>query len=152
VQVEMKDIVNGTKNNVRFSSSDNIEKAHLESKKYQYHYMDQDELVVMDMESFETHQFNKELLGESLPFLQENMDVKIEYCNDKAIAIMLPETVILEITEADAVVKGQTAASSNKPAILENGVRIMVPPFIVSGNKVVVKTEDGSYVERAKKD
>ncbi|MDA0902688.1 MAG: elongation factor P [Proteobacteria bacterium] len=152
VQIEMKDIVNGTKNNVRFISSENIEKAHLEGKKYQYQYMDRDELVVMDMESFEQLNFHQDLLGEALPFLQEGMDVVVEFCNDKPINIQLPETVILEIAEADAVVKGQTAASSNKPAILENGVRIMVPTFIEAGNRVVVRTEDGSYVERAKKD
>jgi elongation factor P len=150
VQVEMKDIVHGTKTNVRFSSSDSVEKAHLESKKYQYQYMDQDELVVMDMESFEQINFAKTLLGDSLPFLQENMNVSVEYCNDNPINILLPETVILEIIEADAVVKNQTASSSYKPAKLENQVRIMVPQFVESGDRVVVRTGDASYVERAK--
>lgn len=150
IQVEMKDIINGTKTNVRFNSSENIEKSHLESKKYQFQYMEKDELVAMDMESFEQFNFSKNLLGDTLPFLQENMDIDVEYCNGKAINIVLPETVILEVVEADAVVKNQTASSSYKPAILENGVRVLVPPFIESGTKIVVKTEDASYVERAK--
>lgn len=151
VQVEMKDIVSGTKTNVRFSSSDNIEKAHLESKKYQYQYMDQNDLVVMDMESFEQFNFSQDLLGDSLPFLQEGMDIEVEYCNEKPIFIKLPETVTLEVVEADAVVKNQTASSSYKPAKLENDVRVMVPQFIESGDKIVVRTEDSTYVERAKK-
>ncbi len=151
VQVEMKDIINGTKTNVRFISTETIEKAHLESKKYQYQYMDQDDLVVMDMETFEQHNFSKTLLGESLPFLQEEMNISVEYCNDNPINIILPETVTLEIVEADAVVKNQTASSSYKPAKLENGVRVMVPQFIASGDRIVVRTADSTYVERAKK-
>ena len=150
VQVEMKDIISGTKTNVRFISTDSIEKAHLESKKYQYQYMDQNDLVVMDMESFEQFHFSKDLLGNALPFLQEEMEIEVEYCNDEAININLPETVILEIAEADAVVKNQTASSSYKPAKLENGVKVMVPQFIESGNRIVVRTADSTYVERSK--
>lgn len=150
IQVEMKDIIIGTKTNVRFNSSENIEKAHLESKNYQYQYMDKDELVVMDMESFEQFNFSKDLLGESFPFLQEGMNIQVEYCNDNPINIILPETVVLEIVEADAVVKNQTATSSYKPAKLENGVRVMVPQFVESGDRIVVRTEDATYVERAK--
>lgn len=150
VQIEMKDIINGTKNNIRFNSSDSIEKAHLESKKYQYQYMDQDDLIAMDMESFESFNFSKDLLGDALPFLSEEMEIKVEYCNDNPINIVLPETVILEIAEADAVVKNQTASSSYKPAKLENGVKVMVPQFVSSGDKIVVRTEDATYVERAK--
>lgn len=151
IQAELKHITHGTKTNTRFQSSEDVEKAHLEHRKFQYQYMDQDELMVMDMESFEQLSFNKELLGESLPFLQESMEVNVEYCNNKPITISLPETVILEVVTADAVVKNQTASSSYKPAVLENGVRVMVPPFIETGDKIVVKTEDGTYFERAKK-
>lgn len=151
IQAEMKDIVHGTKTNVRFQSSEDIEKAHLETKNYQYQYMDRDDLVVMDMETFEQFNFNKELTREALPFLQEGMDIKVEYCNDKPISISLPENVTLEVTSADAVVKGQTAAASYKPAIMENGVRVMVPPFIEAGDKIIVRTDDSTYVERAKK-
>jgi elongation factor P len=150
VQVEMKDIVNGTKANVRFQSSENIEKAHLENKKFQYQYMDQEDIVVMDMKSYEQLNFNKKLLGDQLPFLQDEMEVTVEYCNDKPINISPPTNVVLEIIQADAVVKNQTASSSYKPAILENDVKIMVPAFVESGDRVVVKTEDGTYVERAK--
>ena len=150
IQAEMKDIVTGTKTNTRFISSEDVEKAHLERRNFQYQYMDQNEIVVMDMETFEQFNFSKELLGESLPFLQDEMKVSVEYCNDKPINISLPETVILEVVLADAVVKNQTASSSYKPAKLENGVKTLVPPFIETGDRIVVKTEDGSYVERAK--
>jgi elongation factor P len=151
IQVEMKNIISGTKTNTRFQSSENIDKAHLETHKYQYQYMDQSDLVVMDMETFEQLNFNKELLGETLPFLQDEMEISVDYCNDKAIGIRLPETVTLEIASADAVVKNQTASSSYKPAMLENGVKVMVPAFVEAGNRIVVRTEDSSYVERAKK-
>jgi len=150
IQAEMKDIITGTKTNTRFISYEDVEKAHLERKDFQYQYTDQDEIVVMDMETFESFNFSKELLGESLPFLQDEMKVNVEYCNDEPIHISLPETVILEVVSADAIVKNQTASSSYKPAELENGVRTLVPPFIATGDKIVVKTEDGSYVERAK--
>lgn len=151
IQAEMKDIVNGTKTNVRFQSSEDVEKAHLESKNYQYQYMDQNDLVVMDMETFEQFNFHKDLTGDILPFLQEGMNVMVEYCNSKPINIKLPETVTLEVSSADAVVKGQTAAASYKPAVMENGVRVMVPPFVESGDKIIVRTDDRTYVERAKK-
>lgn len=150
IQAEMKNISTGTKTNTRFNSSEDVEKAHMEIKKFQYQYMDQNDLVAMDMETFEQVNFAKELTGDSLPFLQEGMDINVEYCNDKPIIITLPETVILEVTQADAVVKNQTASSSYKPAMLENGVRVLVPPFIESGNKIVVRTADSTYVERAK--
>lgn len=151
IQAELKHITHGTKTNTRFQSSEDVEKAHLEMKKFQYQYMDGDDLVVMDMENFESLNFNKELLGEALPFLQDEMEVTVEFCNEKPITITLPETVVLEVSTADAVVKNQTASSSYKPAILENGVRVMVPPFIEAGDKIIVKTEDATYVERAKK-
>lgn len=151
VQIEMKDVSVGTKTNIRLSSSEDVEVAFVEQKKFQFQYFDQEEIVAMDMESFETFNFDKELVGDALPFLQEGMDIKVEYCNQKAIAIILPENVKVKVEMADAVVKGQTAASSNKPAILENGVRVMVPTFIESGDEIIVKSESGDYVERAKK-
>ncbi len=150
IQVEMKNIVTGNKTNTRFSSSEDIDVAYVETKTYQFQYFDQDELVAMDMESFESLNFHKNLIGDALPFLQEGMDIKVEYCNDKAISILLPEQVNAKIEQADAVVKGQTATSSYKPAILENGVRIMVPQFIGSGEEIIVRTEDFTYVGRTK--
>lgn len=150
VQVEMKEIITGTKLNERFRSTEDVEKARLDQKDYQFLYMDDDMLTVMDMETYEQENFNKELVGDALPFLQDGMTVTAETHQETPVSITLPETVILEVTETEAVVKGQTAASSNKPAVLDNGVRVMVPPFIEVGDKVIVRTEDGSYVERAK--
>lgn len=151
IQAELKNIATGTKTNTRFSSSEDVEVAFVEIKNFQYQYMDQDELVAMDLENYETANFNKHLLGESLPFLQDEMKLMVEFCNGKPVGIKLPETVILRVEMADAVVKGQTASASYKPATLENGVRTLVPPFVESGDEIVVKTENGEYVERAKK-
>ena len=151
IQVEMKDIINGTKNNIRFNSSEDIEKAHLESKKLQYQYMDGSDLVAMDMEIFESFNFNQDLLHKQLPFLQDGMEIIVEYCNNNPINIKLPEHIAMSILETEAVVKGQTATSSFKPAILENGVKIMVPGFITAEDKIIVKMEDLTYVERENK-
>ncbi len=151
IQAELKNITTGTKTNTRFSSSEDVDVAYVEMKKYQYQYMDGEEVVAMDMEGFEQQNFSKNLLGDSLPFLQDEMELTIEFCNSKPISIRLPETVILKVVMADAVVKGQTASASYKPAELENGVRTLVPPFVESGDLIVVKTENGEYVERAKK-
>jgi len=151
VQIEMKNIITGTKTNNRYNSSEDIDVAYVEQKTFQYQYMDQDELSCMDMESFEQFNFNKDLIEETtFPFLQDGMDIVVEYCNDKPISIQLPETVTLNIDQADAVVKGQTATSSYKPAVLENGVKTMVPQFVASGDRIVVRTQDATYVERAK--
>jgi len=151
IQVEMKNIATGNKTNTRYNSSEDVEVAFVEQKHFQYQYMDQDELVAMDMTSFEQFHFHKDLLGDALPFLQDEMMLMVEFCNGKPISIALPETVILKVESADAVVKGQTASASYKPATLENGVRVMVPPFVESGDAIVVKTANGEYVERAKK-
>jgi elongation factor P len=150
IQVEMKNIVTNNKTNTRFNSNEDVEVAFVEQRNYQFQYFDQNELVAMDMENFETFNFNKDLVGEALPFLAEGMDIRVEYCNDKAISIYLPEQVNAIISQADSVVKGQTAASSYKPAILENGVKVLVPPFIESGEEIIIRTDDFSYVKRAK--
>ncbi len=150
IQIEMKNIVTGNKTNTRFNSNEDVDVAFVEQKNFQFQYFDKNEISVMDMESFESFNFEKELVGESLPFLQEGMNIRIEFCNDKPISIFLPEQVNAIIAQADAVVKGQTAASSYKPAILENGVRVMVPPFIESGEEIIVRTEDFTYVSLAK--
>ena len=150
IQVEMKNIVTGNKTNTRYNSSEDVDVAYVEQRNYQFQYFDQDELVAMDMESFETVQFKKTLVGDPLPFLQEGMNIRVEYCNDKPISIALPEQVSGIVAQADAVVKGQTASASYKPAILENGVRVLVPPFVESGEEIIVRTEDFTYVSRAK--
>lgn len=151
LQVELKDILSGTKLNTRFRSSESVERVSLDQKEYQYLYSDGDALTFMDNETYEQITLNSELLGEDqLPFLQESMIVTIESHGDNPLCIQLPDTVILKVVEADAVIKGQTASSSYKPAILENGVRTLVPPHIESGVRIVVNTADGSYMERAK--
>ena len=150
LQVEMKDIKSGNKLMNRFNTTDDVEKANMEDKPYQYQYMDGDNLALMDMDTYEQISLSKDLVGEALPFLQDGMDVVVEYCDGEAIRIRLPEKVVMKIQSTEATVKGQTATASYKPAILENGVRVMVPPFITSDDKIVVRTEDATYVERAK--
>jgi elongation factor P len=150
VQVEMKDIKEGTKLNERFRSSEDVERAHLEERDYQYLFTEGDQLTLMDVETYEQIQINTEVVGEPIAFLQDQMMVTVISHEATPVSIELPENVTLEVVEADAVVKGQTAASSNKPAVLENGVRIMVPPFIKAGDKVVVNTAEAVYVERVK--
>jgi elongation factor P len=150
MQVEMKDIKGGTKLNERFRSAEDVERATLEEKEYQYLYKDGDNLTLMDQDSYEQVFVPAELVGEPIAFLKDEMMIKVVSHEGKPIGVELPETVVLEIVEADAVVKGQTAASSYKPAILENGARVMVPPFIEVGTRIVVRTADASYVERSK--
>lgn len=150
MQVEMKDIKTGTKLNERFRSEETVERAVLDEKDYQYLFQSDNTLTLMDLESYEQIELSSEIVGESVSFLQDGMILHVQMYEGNAVSAELPETVILQISEADPVVKGQTATSSYKPAILENGVRVMVPPFIESGNKIVVRTADATYVERAK--
>lgn len=150
VQAEMKDILSGTKRNEKFRSEEKIEKAFMEEKVFTYQYDEGESLAFMNMETFEQESFSKELIGDKFPFLQEGMDIKVCYCEEKPIYIKIPETVILAISETEPAIKGQTVTNSFKPAILENGVRVMVPPFVTTEDKIVVKTDDSTYVERAK--
>lgn len=151
MQVELKDLVSGTKLNARFRSADTVERVTLEQKDYQFLYKEGDMYTFMDTETYEQLALSQELIGEDqVPYLQDGMMVHIEKFEDQVIGASLPEHVTLEIVEADAVVKGQTASSSYKPAKLSNGVRTLVPPYIEAGTRVIVNTLDGSYVERAK--
>ena len=151
LQVELKDIRDGTKLNERFRSSENVERVRLDQRSYQYLYSDGDSHTFMDSETFDQISLTTDLVGEEqVPFLQENMVVTIESYEEQPISVQLPDHVVLRVVEADAVVKGQTAASSYKPAVLENGVKVLVPPFIESGTRIVVATADVTYVERAK--
>ena len=150
LQAELKDIRDGTKVNERFRASEDVERVRLDQKPYQFLFADGDMLTFMDNETYDQISVNGDLVGDPLPFLQEGMMVTIESYEGSPISIELPETVVMQITEADPVVKGQTASSSYKPALLENGVRIMVPPHIDSGTRVVVGTAERNYVERAK--
>lgn len=151
LQVELKDLQSGSKLNERFRASETVTRATLEQNDYQYLFTDGDTYTFMHMENYEQIELNAEAIGEDkVAFLQENMKVLVESHDDTPLGVQLPKTVTLEVTEADAVVKGQTASSSYKPALLENGVKTQVPPFIAAGTRIVVNTEDGSYVERAK--
>lgn len=150
MQVEMKNLVTGTKKNERFRSAESVERVHLEEFPYQYLYKDGSNFVFMDQQNFEQILLAENFIGEDAPFLQDNMIINVCMYDEKPIRIKLPDSVILEITEAEPVVKGQTATSSYKPALLENGIKIQVPPHIEAGMRVVVNTVDRVYVERAK--
>ncbi len=148
-QVELKNLRTGSKLNERFRSEDKVERVRLEQKDQQFLYQSDDMLVFMDSETFEQVELPADILGDRRPFLQDGMIVQVEYYDTEALSMQLPEKVTCEITETEPVVKGQTAANSFKPAILENGVRVMVPPFVGTGEKIVVNTETFDYVERA---
>jgi elongation factor P len=151
LQVELKDIRDGTKLNERFRSSETVERARLDQKDYQYLYEDSGLYTFMDNENFNQIVLGADQIGEEqIAYLREGMAVMIESHEGDAIGLQLPDTVVLEVIEADAVIKGQTASSSYKPAVLENGIKTQVPPHIAAGIRVVVNTVDGSYVERAK--
>ena len=149
-QVELKDLVDGTKLNERFRAVETVERVRLDEKEYQYLYEEENKLNLMDQESFEQILIDKGLIGDSRPFLQEGMTISVQSYEGRPLMARLPETTVLAVVEADPVVKGQTAAASYKPAILVNGVRIMVPPHIETGTKVVVNITEAAYVERAK--
>ncbi|MBI1954146.1 MAG: elongation factor P [Proteobacteria bacterium] len=150
MQVEMKTLIGGTKTNVRFRSAEQVERVYLDERPYQYLYTDNDNFVFMDQETYEQIYILKDNVADTARFLQDGMVVTISFYEGKPLSVQLPDTVALTVTEAEPVVKGQTAASSFKPAILENGLRIMVPPYIESGMRIVVNTTEGTYVERAK--
>ncbi|MDR2158107.1 MAG: elongation factor P [Holosporaceae bacterium] len=150
VQAELKEIKTGAKLNERFRSDESLERIRLDEEDCQLLFKDGDLYTFMNMSTFDQLQIHRDIIGESACFLQDNMVVKISMYEGKIIGVVLPDTIVMEVVEADAVVKGQTAASSYKPAVLENGVRILVPPHIESGTKIVVNTSDVSYVERAK--
>lgn len=149
LQVELKNVTEGTKLNERFRSSETVERVRLEQKDHQFLYAENDMLVFMDTENYEQVSIPNELLGERAAFLQDGMQVVVESYEERAISVTLPNQVTLEVTEAEPVVKGQTAASSNKPAILENGIRVMVPPFVGAGEKIIVDTNELTYIKRA---
>lgn len=148
-QVEMKNLINGSKLNERFRATESVEKVRLEQKDFQFLYEQGEQLVFMDEESYEQLELQKEFVGERAAFLQDGMKVTVELHEEKPIGIKLPDYVTLEVSEAEPVIKGQTASSSYKPAMLENGVRCMVPPFIGVGEKIIVDTAEIIYVRRA---
>jgi elongation factor P len=148
-QVELKNLFDGRKLNERFRSAEAVEAVELDFKTHTFLFEAGEMLTFMDKENFDQIEIAKDFIGERAAFLQDGMDVKVESYEGKPISVQLPQNVTLTIVEADAVVKGQSASSSYKPAKLENGLRVMVPPFIESGTRIVVSTEDVTYVKRA---
>lgn len=149
MQIEMKKLKDGTKTNVRFRSSETVIRAHLEQRSYKFSYMNGDLLECMDTQTYEQISVSKDLVGEKVIYLKDDMDLIIEFHQDKPISIRLPETAILEVSDCEPVVKGQTATSSYKPAILENGAKVAVPQFVNAGDKIIVRLEDEQYIKRA---
>ena len=148
-QVELKNLINGTKLNERFRSAETVEQVDLEYTDFSFLYEQGDSLVFMDTESYEQLELQKDFVGERAAFLQDGMMVTVRLYGERPIGVSLPDQVVLTITEADPVVKGQTAASSYKPAVLENGIRVLVPPFIAAGERILVDTNEITYLRRA---
>ena len=148
-QVEMKNLRNGSKLNERFRSADKVEKVRLDQKDQQFLYETDGMLVFMDLETYDQIELPADILGDRRPFLQDGMTIKIEYHESEALSASLPQKVTCTIVETEPAVKGQTAANSFKPAVLDNGVRVMVPPFVNQDEQIVVNTETMEYSERA---
>ena len=149
-QLELKSIKKGTKLNERFRSSDAVERVVLDEKKYNFLYEDEKNCHFMDQTNFEQIEINKSLLGEKSKLLKENMEVDVQFHDEEPLAVDLPTSIELIIDSTDAAIKGQTASSSYKPAKLENGINIMVPPFINSGDKIILDTRTLEYVKKIK--
>jgi len=150
-QIDMRRISDGVKVSERWKTTEQVERAFLDERTYTYLYTDEEGITFMNKENFEQVIVPKDVIGDQVLYLQEEMDVKLSLYQDVPVSIELPPRVVLEIVETEPTTKGQTASSSYKPALLSNGVRTMVPPHIAAGIKIVVQTEDGAYVERAEK-
>ena len=149
-QLELKSVKKGTKLNERFRSSDTVERVILDDKKFNFLYEDESSCHFMDQTNFEQIQINKSSLGNKSKLLKENMEVNVQFYDDHALSIDLPSSVELKIESTDAAIKGQTASSSYKPAILENGIKIMVPPFINADDKIILDTRTLEYLKKVK--
>jgi len=151
-QIEMRDIRTGNKDNVRFRTQETVERVRLDQTDYQFLYRAGDEINLMNNETYEQITVTEEQMGPQAAYLQENMVVEVETYEGEPLGFKIPDSIVMEITEAEPVIKGQTATTSYKPAILENGEKVMVPPHIEAGIKIVVRLEDGvgTYVERFK--
>jgi len=148
-QVELRNLRNGSKLNERFRSADKVEKVRLEQKDQQFLYESDGMLHFMDTETYEQIELPAEILGERRPFLQDGMTIAIEFFESEALSAALPQKVTCMVVETEPVVKGQTAAKSFKPATLDNGIKVMVPPFVGPGEAIIVHTETMEYSERA---
>ncbi len=149
-QIEIRDVKTGTKSQMKFRSDETVEQLRVEEKQLQYLFADGDQYTFMDQENYEQVTVNRDMIGDPADFLQDGMIVSVQIIEGQVVGVELPQNAVGTVVEADAVVKGQTAASSYKPAILDNGVRVMVPPFIAVGEKIVVNIGERTYVERAK--
>jgi elongation factor P len=149
LQAELRNLRDGSKLNERFRAAENVEKIRLDQQDFQFLFGDGDTFTFMNSESYEQVELNNNMIEEQAPYLQEGMTVQIESFDNEVLGMALPEHITVEILETDPALKGQTAASSFKPAVVDNGIRTNVPPFVNVGDKVVISTEDGSYVKRA---
>ena len=149
-QVELKSIKKGTKLNERFRSSDAVERAILDEKKFNFLYKDENNCHFMDQTNFEQIMISNSILGEKNKLLKENMEVNVQFHEEEALSVDLPSSVELKIETTDAAIKGQTASSSYKPATLENGISITVPPFINSGDLIILDTRTLEYIKKVK--
>ena len=147
-QVEMKSLMKNTKLNERFRSSETVEKASLEEIKYNFLYKDENDFYFMNPSSFEQININKDIVGDKGKMLTENLEVTINFHNEKPLSILLPNQLTCIIESTDVALKGQTVSSSYKPAVLDNGLNIQVPPFIESGDKVIIDTRSMEYVRK----
>jgi len=149
-QVDMRRISDGVKTQQRYKTTEQVERATVEEREYQFLYQDGDGFHFMNMENYEQVTMQSDVIGDQAAYLHPEMKVMLSMHEGTPISIVLPQKVVLEVTETEPTTKGQTASSSYKPALLSNGVRTAVPPFITAGTRIVVMTADGSYVERAK--
>jgi elongation factor P len=149
-QLDMRRISDGVKVSERYRTTEQVERAYVEDREFQYLYQDGDGFHFMNPETYDQIPVSKDIVGDQAAYLQENMKVTLSTHEGVVLAVELPQRAILEVVETEPTVKGQTASSSYKPALLSNGVRTMVPPHIAPGTRIVVMTADGSYVERAK--
>lgn len=148
-QVELKNLIDGTKLNERFRSAETVEKVRLEQSDFTFLYQQAESLVFMNTKTYDQIELAKDFVGERAAFLQDGMKITLELHNEKPIGVSLPDQVTVAIAEADPVIKGQTATATYKPAILENGIKIMVPPFVSAGERVIVDTNELIYLRRA---
>jgi elongation factor P len=149
-QMDVRRIADGVKMSLRFKTTDQVERAFVEDRKHQFMYQDGEGFHFMNMESYDQVTLQTDIVGDQAAYLQPEMEVTIAMYDSVPVSIELPAKAVLEVIETEPSIKSQTAASSYKPAVLSNGVRTMVPPFVATGTKIVVMTADGSYVERAK--
>jgi elongation factor P len=149
-QMDVKRIADGVKLSLRFKTTEQVERAFVEDRKHQYMYQDGEGYHFMNMESYDQVALPAEIIGDQVAYLQPEMEVTISLHEGVPVSIELPPRATLEVAETEPAIKSQTAASSYKPAVLSNGVRAMVPPFVTTGTRIVVNTADGTYIERAK--